>query len=242
MKNNELILQLSSTSKEDVLSCGGKGANLGELVKSGVPVPPGFVIPTSLYDRFLKENGLDTYEETVLNQCNLDDYSELNKASVLIEKAVLSGKISGRDESEIMKHFKKLNSKYVAVRSSATSEDMVESSWAGQLSTFLNSTKEELIVKIKKCWAYLYSTRAISYRISKDLLGLEVLVGVIVQKMVDAEVSGVAFTANPVTSDPDMIVIEAVLGLGEAVVSGMVTPDSYIVNKRDLTVFDCNIK
>ncbi len=241
MKNTDLILPLTSVSKKDVPYCGGKGANLGELVKSGIPVPPGFIIPTSVYDRYFNENNLNSFIKKVLSKYNLDNYNELKEVSTLIERAVISGKILADDKSEIMKYFKELTSEFVAVRSSATSEDLSEYSWAGQLSTFLNTSEKKLFENIKKCWASLYSDRAISYRLSKKLLDSNISVGIVVQEMVDSEVSGIAFTANPVTKDSDMIVIEAVLGLGEAAVSGMVTPDSYIVNKKDFTIFDCKI-
>jgi len=134
-----------------------------------------------------------------------------------------------------------LNTKYVAVRSSATSEDTKKTSWAGQLSTYLNTSQRDLIDNIKRCWASLFSPRALTYRARQNLIKSNVLVAVIVQKMVDSEVSGIVFTAHPVTSDPDMIMIEAGYGLGEAMVSGLITPDNYIINKNDLTIFDFSI-
>lgn len=232
-----LTLSLNQISKENVDLCGGKGASLGELVKIGMPVPDGFVVMTEAYRKFLEENGI----KIDLKEVDVEDSEAVGFVSDEFQKLILEGKVNPKLQEEIILHFNKLNCQFVAVRSSATAEDATRTSWAGQLSTYLNTQKKDLIDNIKRCWASLFNPRAISYRASQGFLEADIAVAVIVQKMVDAEVSGIVFAAHPVTKDPDMILIEAGFGLGEAMVSGMVTPDNYIVNKKDLTIYDFKI-
>jgi len=129
----------------------------------------------------------------------------------------------------------------VAVRSSATAEDSLSASWAGELESYLNVTKETLLDAVKKCWASLFTPRAIFYRFEKEMHKEHVAVAVIIQKMVQSEISGITFTVHPVTEDRNQIVIEAGYGLGEAIVGGMITPDTYVVNKKELIIEDRNI-
>ncbi len=142
---------------------------------------------------------------------------------------------------EIVKEFKKLKAKYVAVRSSATAEDSSIASWAGELETYLNTTDKTLLANVKKCWSSLFTPRAIFYRYEKKMTDQKVSVAVVVQAMVESEISGIAFTVHPVTKDKNQMIIEAGFGLGEAVVSGQITPDSYILDKRDFSIIDINI-
>lgn len=234
---SDLILPLDQVSKDNIGLCGGKGVSLGELVKMEMPVPDGFVVTTNVYGKFLEENGI----KIDLKGVDVEDSEAVGFVSDEIQKLILEGKVNHKLQEEIILHFNKLNCQFVAVRSSATAEDTTRTSWAGQLSTYLNTQKRDLIDNIKRCWASLFNPRAISYRASQRLLGADIAVAVIVQKMVDADVSGIVFTAHPVTKDPDMILIEAGFGLGEAMVSGMVTPDNYVVNKKDLTIYDFKI-
>jgi pyruvate,water dikinase len=140
-----------------------------------------------------------------------------------------------------MSEFKKLKAQYVAVRSSATAEDSKTASWAGELETYLNTTEKDLLNKVKKCWSSLFTPRAIFYRHEKKLLKSKVSVAVVVQKMIQSEVSGICFTVHPVTKDKNQMILEAGLGLGEAIVSGQITPDSYVLDKRDWSIMDINI-
>lgn len=234
---NKLLLPFNKISKLDFGLCGGKGANLGELTKIGMPVPKGFVITTDVYKKFIKKNKI----KTALRDLDVKDSETVNLVSDKLQRLILDGKINPFLVEQISNYFKKLKSQFVAVRSSATAEDATRTSWAGQLSTFLNVQKEDLNNNIKRCWASLFNPRAISYRAIQGLLVTDVAVAVVVQEMVNAEVSGIAFTAHPVIKDRDMILIEAGLGLGEAMVSGMVTPDKYLVNKKDLTIFNYKI-
>ncbi|MFH1696218.1 MAG: PEP/pyruvate-binding domain-containing protein, partial [Candidatus Micrarchaeota archaeon] len=159
-----------------------------------------------------------------------------NKASEKIRKEIFKGIIPKEIEESIWKEFNVLKANYVAVRSSATAEDAKDASWAGELDTFTHITKKGLLEAIKKCWSSLFTPRAIFYRIEKKLARKKVSVGVVVQKMVGSNSSGVAFTVNPITKNKNEIVIEAAFGLGESVVSGSVTPDNYKVNKKEMFI------
>jgi len=238
---NSTILPLDKISKDDTVLCGGKGAGLGELIKINLPVPEGFVVTTEAYEKFLTDNKLEERVRELVSEINIENPRAVEFASGEIQKLILEGKIDSELEKEILEDFDNLGVECVAVRSSATAEDTAQTSFAGQLSTYLNTTRDNLIENIKHCWASLFSPRALTYRETHNLLKTKISVAIIIQKMINAEVSGIAFTAHPVTKDRDMILIEAGFGLGEAMVSGMVTPDSYVVDKKNLTVYDFKI-
>ncbi|MFA5942090.1 MAG: PEP/pyruvate-binding domain-containing protein [Candidatus Paceibacterota bacterium] len=199
----EWIRWFEDITKDDTAIAGGKGASLGEMTWAGIPVPPGFVILSSAYEKFKGE-----------------------------------GKMSEDVAGEIKKAFKELGVKRVAVRSSATAEDSKSASWAGQLESYLNTTEENLLENVEKCWESLFTIRAVSYRSEQGLDTANISVAVVVQEMVEAETAGVAFSVHPVTEDHNQMIIEAVSGLGEKLVSGQVTPDSYVVAKNNLTLID----
>jgi pyruvate,water dikinase len=144
-------------------------------------------------------------------------------------------------QKEVMAEFKKLKAKFVAVRSSATAEDSSQASWAGELETYLNTTQKNLLGKVKSCWSSLFTPRAIFYRFEKGMRNSKVSVAVVIQQMVESEVSGIAFTVHPVTKDKNQMIIEAGFGLGESIVSGQITPDSYVIDKRDYSLMDINV-
>lgn len=173
--------------------------------------------------------------------CDIENEEKINQVSEEITQIILEANISDKLKSELLDYYKKLDSEYVAVRSSALSEDGKEHAWAGQLETFLNIDEVDLVDNIKKCWVSGFSPRAIFYRIKNSDID-NISVAVVVQKMVQSDISGVAFSANPTTNDLDQLVIEAVLGLGEAIVSGKVTPDKYIVSKKDNSIKNKEIK
>jgi len=228
-------------SKLDVEIAGGKGASLGEMTQVGIPVPEGFVILSTEFDRFLEEAGLKAEIQAELEKVNTEEVHTLESSSKVIQ-ALIKGRSFPEDlKNEILIEFEKLNSPFVAVRSSATSEDGSDAAWAGQLDSFLNTTKDTLLENIQKCWASLFTPRAISYRLKKKLRDESISVAVVIQKMVESEVSGVTFSVHPVTQDYNQIIIEAGFGLGEAVVSGQITPDSYILDKQDLSFIDIQI-
>jgi len=159
-------------------------------------------------------------------------------------QTVLTSKITNFSQpliKRVSSDFIKLGAKFVAVRSSATAEDSSVASWAGELETYLDTIEKTLLDNVKKCWSSLFTPRAIFYRQEKKLLKTKVSVAVVIQKMVESEISGIAFTVHPVTRDKNQLIIEAGWGLGEAIVSGQVTPDAYVVDKRDLSIMDINI-
>lgn len=237
----EYILPFEKLSKESVPIAGGKGAQLGEMTKVGIPVPPGFVVLTDSFKEFIQDNNLEEFIKSQLEGVDEKDTASIDKASEAIRAKIAEGKVSEGIEAKIHESFDSLGAEYVAVRSSATAEDAANASWAGELETYLNTTKGTLTENVKKCWSSLFTPRAIFYRIEKKLTNTNVSVGVVVQKMVQSEVSGVAFTVNPVTKELNRIMIEAGLGLGEAVVSGMITPDNYIIDKDEMLILDVTV-
>ena len=235
------IKKIKKLNKKDTGIAGGKGASLGEMVNLGIPVPKGFVILAETFDEFLKDTDLFQEIESGLDQVNYDDINSVEKCSKTIQALIKEFEIPFHLAEEFLSEFDKLGARFVAVRSSATAEDSSEASWAGELESYLNTTREALLENIRNCWASLYTPRAIFYRKEKDLSREYISVAVVVQEMVEAEISGITFTAHPVTEDPNQMIIEAAWGLGEAVVSGAVTPDSYVVDKKTWEILDINV-
>ncbi len=232
------VKTLSELCKGDTAIAGGKGASLGELMSAGIPVPPGFVVVASVFDEFLSLSGLDVEIEAVLNTVDQREMHTVENASEKIHALILRTEMPAKLEKEILDAFKNLGATFVAVRSSATAEDGETAAWAGQLETYLNTTEKNVIENVLKCWASLFSPRAIFYRFQKGMKKDKVSVAVVVQEMVESEKSGIAFSVHPVTQDRNQMIIEAGLGLGEAIVSGTITPDSYVVRKNDLHIIE----
>ena len=228
-------------SKSDVSIAGGKGASLGEMTQAGISVPPGFVILSGAFEQFVEETRIRADIEAVLNKVKHNDTNSIEQASEKIQAIILGQKLPKAIGVEIQKEFKKLGAKFVAVRSSATSEDSSSAAWAGQLDTYLNTTEKDLLLNVKKCWASLFTPRAIFYRFEKGLQKEFISVAVVVQKMVQSEISGIAFSVHPVTQDYNQMIIEAGYGLGEAIVSGSITPDSYVVKKKEMGIEKINV-
>ena len=237
----ELIRPFEKLSKKDVGLAGGKGASLGEMTQAGIAVPPGYVILAESFEKFIDATQLRVEIDSILHRVNHQEMESVEKASEEIHALILQQKMPKEIEKEILDHFEKLNSTFVAVRSSATSEDSSAAAWAGQLDTFLNTTKDKLIENVKKCWASLFTPRAIFYRFEKGLHNTHISVAVVVQKMVESEISGIAFSVHPVTQDYNQMIIEAGFGLGEAIVSGQITPDSYVLEKKPYSILEKNI-
>ncbi|MFA6215158.1 MAG: PEP/pyruvate-binding domain-containing protein [Patescibacteria group bacterium] len=244
---SKFIKPFSQISKIDVGIAGGKGASLGEMTKAKIPVPPGFVILAEAFEYFLSlktrkevaEVGLEVAAN--LKKVNFKDTNSIDQASNIIRDIMVDTKIPKVLAEEIKQEFKKLKTKYVAVRSSATAEDSSVASWAGELETYLNTTEKTLLKNVGLCWSSLFTPRAIFYRYEKKLSDQKVSVAVVVQQMVDSEISGITFTVHPVTKDKNQMIIEAGFGLGEAIVSGQITPDSYVIDKRDFSSIDINV-
>jgi len=222
---------------------GGKCASLGELLKAQIPVPPGFAISTGAYERFLEDNGLTRKVIQRLDGIDESMIEETEKASVEIRGWIEGGLISEDLEDYIADSYRLLSRRTrcpalpVAVRSSATAEDLPDASFAGQQDTYLwVRGVDDVLDRTKKCWSSLFTPRAISYRITKGFDHSQVLISVAVQKMVRSFAAGVMFTLNPATGDRATVVIDSNWGYGESVVSGEVTPDQFHVNKITMEV------
>ncbi|HZD60792.1 MAG TPA: PEP/pyruvate-binding domain-containing protein, partial [Anaerolineae bacterium] len=240
------IVQFSDVGKDDVSLVGGKGANLGEMTRAGLPVPPGFIVTAKAYYGFLDIAGLRDRIAQILANLDYDDNQALGRASDTIKRLITSAEMPKDVAEEIKKAYRDLSGPeedmYVAVRSSATAEDLPKASFAGQQATFLNVKGEENVVDaVQRAWASLFEARAIFYRYDKGFDHFRVSIAIPVQKMVESEKSGVMFTVEPLTNNRDELEIEAIFGLGEAIVTGAVNPDIYIVRKSDLQIIDKKI-
>ncbi len=237
MQRTSSIIWFKDIDKGDVDSVGGKGANLGELTRAGIRVPPGFVVSAETYFSFLRSAGIEPAIRDALRGLDHDDSASLQRASDAIKDAILRAPMPPAIAGEIGEAYGELGEGPVAVRSSSTAEDLPEASFAGQQSTFLNVIGGDNVVHaVQACWASLFEARAIFYRAVAGFDHLSAGIAVPVQRMVQSERSGVMFTIEPVTSDRTKIVVEAIVGLGEGIVSGEVTPDLYIVRKVGLEI------
>jgi len=241
MKQNNFIKEFKEINKNDAASAGGKGASLGEMTQAGITVPPGFVILADAFDSFLHQAEIHTEIDAILHKVDHKAMHTVEQASEEIKAIILGAQMPPEIAQEILTAFKKMDARFVAVRSSATAEDSSTAAWAGQLESYLNTTRENLLENVKKCWASLFTPRAIFYRYEQNLHQQHISVAVVVQKMVESEVSGIAFSVHPVTQDYNQLIIEAGYGLGEAIVSGQITPDSYVVEKKAWEIIDQNI-
>ncbi len=227
-----LVARLSDFGRLDLSVTGGKGANLGELLRAGFDVPPGFVITTAAYDLLLQSDGLQKYVAEMLASIEISDPASVAQVSGRIREALKRVSIPSPLADEVLIAYRQLGGA-VAVRSSATAEDLPGAAFAGQQETFLNIfTEGALLEAVQACWASLWSERAMLYRARQNVEQATVKLAVVIQQMVPADVAGVMFTANPVSGARDEIVINASPGLGEAVVAGMVTPDHFVLEKR----------
>ena len=228
-------IPFSQLNKTSIRAAGGKGANLGELTTGGLPVPAGFVLTTGAYEAFVQAHGLSQQIVELVHTVSADEPQSSKAASEKIRALFMQGVIADDVASEITAAYGQLTgAKHhaVAVRSSATAEDLPTASFAGQQDTYLNIHGEEaLLDAVKKCWASLWTARAISYRMRQKIDPATVSLAVVVQQFVAADAAGVLFTANPVDGQRDQILINATWGLGEAIVSGQVTPDTVVVDK-----------
>ena len=239
------IVDVNELRVTDIPIVGGKGANLGELTMAGFPVPNAFVLTTAAYDYFIEKSKIMNVINDELKAIDRNSDDSLAKASANIRAAFEKFDIPKDLKDDVVKSYAKLFPKgkegFVAVRSSATAEDLPDASFAGQQETYLNVHGEaDLFDKIIKCWSSLFTARAIAYREKQGYSHDEVKLAVVVQKMVNSDVSGIMFTVNP-NSGVKEIVIEAGYGLGEAIVGGEVTPDTYKIDKETMSVKDIRV-
>jgi pyruvate, water dikinase len=254
----DFIKWFSELSNKDIATVGGKGASLAEMYNTGIPVPPGFVITAQAYQYFIKSSKLNKKISEILNETDVNETEILQNASKKIRSLIEEQTLPKEMQEAITEAYEILDAKkqtdkasedamailknsqespFVAVRSSATTEDLIDASFAGQQDSFLNvKGNQDLLEKVKKCMSSLFTARAIYYRTKKGFEHEKSLLAVVVQKMVDSEKSGVMFSNNPISKD-DSIVIEAVFGLGEGIVSGKINPDHHVISE-DLENFE----
>ena len=237
------IVWFDEVTRNDIPLVGGKGANLGEMTNAGIPVPPGFIVTADAYYSFLEETGITDQLRALLAPLDTNDSRQLQDISAKIQEVILDATMPADVAEGIRQSYREMGEGRVAVRSSATAEDLPEASFAGQQATFLNvSGEDEVVAAVQKCWASLFEARAIWYRVENGFEHFKVGIAVPVQRMVQSDASGVMFTVEPTSSDRSKITIEAVFGLGEMIVSGDVRPDYYVVSKEGLNIVDKEVK
>ena len=241
------VKKFEDLSKDDLGIAGGKGANLGELTQAGIPVPPGFVVTSKTYDKFMRDTGIFNSVMDILDQVDINNTKELQEAAEKIKGIIIETPIPEDISTYIIEAYNQLSQRVgeeeadVAIRSSATAEDLPEASFAGQQDTFLHvQGLENVIEYVRKCWASLFEARAIFYREENNFEHSQVYIAVVVQQMVDSDKAGVMFTVNPSTGE-NIALIEGSWGLGESVVSGSVTPDNYAVAKDTNEILNVTI-
>ncbi len=242
-QSQKVILWFNEVTKKDIPLVGGKGANLGEMTNANIPVPPGFIVTAGTYFDFLEQAGITNQIRNLLAPLDIHDSKQLQEIAGKVQKLILDAPMPPEIAREIEQAYIKMGEGLVAVRSSATAEDLPEASFAGQQATFLNIQGEkDVVTAVQGCWASLFGARAIFYRQEQGFEHFKVGIAVPVQRMVQSESAGVMFTVEPTSSDRSKIVVEAVLGLGEMIVSGDVTPDHYVVSKDEMKIIHKEIK
>jgi len=249
------IAWFKELNKNSITTAGGKGANLGEMYNLSLPIPPGFVVTAQTYQQFTERTKIKDKILDQLKCLNIEETDQLQKVAQEIQNIINSTKVPEDITEEIINCYGLLGSDkkaedfvdskdvFVAVRSSATAEDLPSASFAGQQATFLNvKGKDQIVPAVRACWASLFTARAIYYRERNHFPHDKVFIAVVVQRMVNSEKSGIMFTINPVTNQEDEIVIEAVYGLGEAIVGGEISPDTYILDKNTKAVKSMMVK
>jgi pyruvate,water dikinase len=232
----DAVVWLEEVGKNDLSVVGGKGASLGEMINIGVPVPGGFAVTAQAFRDFLNRAGIAKKLFEAL-KVDVNQESELHRAEQAAKKLIMEAKVPDDIEKAIKSRYEELCKRegeqvFVAVRSSATAEDLPDASFAGQQETFLNMRgAEDVFNAVRKCWASLYGARAIFYRVEQGFEHDKVNLSAIVQKMVDSEKAGVMFSSDPSTGEP-LVVLEGAWGLGESVVSGSVSPDNFVVDRK----------
>ncbi len=260
------VVWFKELSKDSIAIAGGKGASLAEMYNAQMPIPPGFAVTAQAYKNFIETTKIADEIYAILNELNVEDTQELQNASKKISELILNTEMLEDIKKDIIEAYDNLNIDadifsnplnkntldiiktgrdlpFVAVRSSATAEDLPEASFAGQQATFLNiKGNNALLQAVKKCWASLFTARAIFYRVKNKFPHDKVFISVIIQKMVNSQKSGVMFSVNPINNQENEIIIEAGWGLGEAIVSGAINPDEYIIDKTSLEVKKIEIR
>ena len=233
--HNSYILAFDQATEADHPRMGGKCASLARMIQAGVSVPAGFAVLTDAYAEFLTAPGLAANLSAIIDSIDFDNVSDEALKAAAIREHICATPMPAPIEAAIRSAYLAMspdNDLPVAVRSSATAEDLPDASFAGQQDTYLWVTgADDVVTRVRACWASLFNARAISYRAKNNLGQLDVLMSVAVQKMVNAKAAGVAMTLDPINGDRTKIVIDSAFGLGEPVVSGELTPDNFVVDK-----------
>lgn len=232
-----LIYQLSELNVSHVSEAGGKGASLGELMCAKAPVPPGFVVTSAAFQKFISQGNLKQLVVDVIQALNAEQI-DLTQANQQILSHLEGAKVPDDIIEAVNAAARDLQASRVSVRSSATCEDSATSAWAGQLETFLDVSPDKIMENIRSCWFSLFSESALSYGATHGYAAGQISVAVVVQKMVASEIAGIGFSVHPVTQEPDIQLIEACLGLGEAIVSGRIVPDQFVVERHSNEILE----
>jgi rifampicin phosphotransferase len=240
---SENIVWFADDAATDHALVGGKGANLGNMTGKGFQVPPGFTISTTAYRAHVSDSGIRDAVEAILAKIDYADPARLEEQVAEIRKLITDAKMPDAVTRDIAAAYAKVGvTSFVAVRSSGTAEDLEGASFAGLHDTYLDIIGQDALADaVKRCWASMWTGRAVAYRQNGGFDHFSSAIAVVVQQMVQSEVSGVMFTGNPVNGATDQIFINASYGLGEAIVSGIVTPDEIVVRHRDLKILDLQI-
>jgi pyruvate, water dikinase len=249
------VVWFKDLNKDSIAVAGGKGANLGEMYQAHLPIPNGFAVSAQTYKKFIEDTGLSEKIQNLVKKINVDDTQQLQEVAKEIRDLVNNTEIPEEIAEAIKDSYDLLgtgndahdliNAKevFVAVRSSATAEDLPSASFAGQQATYLNvKGKNKVVAAVRACWASLFTARAVYYREKNNFDHSKVLISAIIQEMVNSDKAGIMFTINPATNNEKEIVIEGVYGLGESIVSGQVNPDTYIVDKQSREIKETKVK
>ena len=244
MVKDRHLIELNNIAARKIKDVGGKAAKLAEMIANEIPVPQAICLTNYAFQNFLKLNNIQKPLVNLLNYFQNSQSEFVKKKAEQLRKEIINGVFPEEDRaillSSIEKYFKK-NSSTVsfAIRSSVIDEDSYSASFAGMFSSFLNVRGyENLLLSIKKCWASILNNRVISYRYKKGFKKIQYGMGIVIQKMIDSEKSGIMFTSHPLTKNNDMVIIQASWGLGGAIVSGKITPDTYILDKKTKNILE----
>ena len=234
----DYVVTFTDESAAEKRLVGGKGANLGLLTAAAFPVPPGFSVTTEAYEPFLDHGDLDAPIREIVEVLNYENAEKLEQQTAQIRQLISNAEMPADVADRIRELYSTLgNEPYVAVRSSGTAEDMAEASFAGLHDTYLDVVGADAVIDaVKRCWASMWTARATSYRNTLGFDHMQARIAVVVQRMIESEISGVMFTGNPLTARTDEIVINASWGLGEGIVSGILTPDEYTLDGHTMAV------
>lgn len=234
----EAVVAFGDLPPDSTAIAGGKGASLSRMAAAGLPVPPGFVIAAAAFDDFLDASGGAALIAGITEDLDVDDRRAVDRAAERIQHLIVSTPLPAwLADAIIAEHSRLAHGSLVAVRSSAVSEDGVAASFAGQQESYLNVPRDAVLDRVRECWASFFSPRALFYRAQKAVL-TDTRMAVVVQEMVQAEKSGVMFTVDPIRNRRDCMIVEGAAGLGEAIVSGEITPDHYVISRDDGSIVE----